>query len=403
MKINKNFRLMMLMAGWAMMSSTAAQASVRDTIDINWGWQFHRGDIKGISQPSGNIQNPHLLDEAMQGCEVVNLPHDFQLYQPWVAPGADERANSKDAANNVKSRLSARGFKEMGIGGGWEMAFIIIGALGFVWLGLWLWIYRRPEDCKHVNKAELEYIQQGIEAEASSAAAQERDKNEEKSIPLSHFLRLPQAWAIFLAKMVTDGVWWFFLFWTPAYISDVYHLKSDNPTAMMLIFVLYAITMLSLYGGKLPTIIMQRTGLNAYDARLKAMFAFTLLPLLTLFAQPLGTISYWFPVILIGLAGASHQAWSANLFSVASDLFPRKAVGTMTGINGMAGGISSYAINKISGHLFDYAAETNMTFLGFEGKPAGYFIIFIYCALAYLAGWCILKALVPHYKPVKIK
>lgn len=107
---------MLLMAGWAMMSSTAAQASVRDTIDINWGWQFHRGDIKGISQPSDNIQNHSLLDEAMQGCEVVNLPHDFQLYQPWVAPGADERANSKDAANNVKSRLSARGFKEMGIG-----------------------------------------------------------------------------------------------------------------------------------------------------------------------------------------------------------------------------------------------------------------------------------------------
>lgn len=116
MKINKNFRLMLLMAGWAMMSSTAAQASVRDTIDINWGWQFHRGEIKGISLPSDNILNSHLLDEAMQGCEVVNLPHDFQLYQPWVAPGADERANSQDAANNVKSRLSARGFKEMGIG-----------------------------------------------------------------------------------------------------------------------------------------------------------------------------------------------------------------------------------------------------------------------------------------------
>lgn len=116
MKTNKNFRLMLLMAGWAMMSSTAAQASVRDTIDINWGWQFHRGDIKGISLPSDNILNSHLLDEAMQGCEVVNLPHDFQLYQPWVAPGADERANSQDAANNVKSRLSARGFKEMGIG-----------------------------------------------------------------------------------------------------------------------------------------------------------------------------------------------------------------------------------------------------------------------------------------------
>lgn len=82
MKINKNFRLMMLMAGWVMMSSTAAQASVRDTIDINWGWQFHRGDIKCISLPSDNIQNPHLLDEAMQGCEVVNLLMTFNSISP---------------------------------------------------------------------------------------------------------------------------------------------------------------------------------------------------------------------------------------------------------------------------------------------------------------------------------
>ena len=196
--------------------------------------------------------------------------------------------------------LLAHWFKEMGIGGGWEMAFIIIGALGFVWLGLWLWIYRRPENCKHVNKAELEYIQQGIEAEASSAAAQERDKNEEKSIPLSHFLRLPQAWAIFLAKMVTDGVWWFFLFWTPAYISDVYHLKSDNPTAMMLIFVLYAITMLSLYGGKLPTIIMQRTGLNAYDARHVRLHPSAL-------AHPLCTASGHHQLLV-----PSHTDWSGR-------------------------------------------------------------------------------------------
>lgn len=144
MKINKNFWLMLLMAGWAMMSSTAAQASVRDTIDINWGWQFHRGDIKGISQPSDNIQNPNLLDEAMQGCEVVNLPHDFQLYQPWVAPAAGERASSKDAANNVKSRLSARGFKEMGIGWyryeltppkGWEGRRVMLDFGGIMLVG----------------------------------------------------------------------------------------------------------------------------------------------------------------------------------------------------------------------------------------------------------------------------
>ena len=281
---------------------------------------------------------------------------------------------------------------------GWEMAFIIIGALGFVWLGLWVFIYKKPEECKGVNKAELAYIQQDEET-LSDSPAEGEDK--ESSIPFAKFLTFPQTWGIFLAKLITDGVWWFFLFWTPAYISDVYGLKTDNPTAMLLIFVLYAITMLSIYGGKLPTIIVNKTGQHPYDARLKAMFIFTLFPLLTLFAQPLGAHSYWFPIILIGLAGAAHQSWSANLFSVGSDLFPKKAVGTMTGINGMAGGISSFLINWISGYLFDYADKTQMHFLGFTGKPAGYFIIFCYCAIAYLLGWILLKAFVPKYKAVQ--
>ena len=277
---------------------------------------------------------------------------------------------------------------------GWEMAFIIIGAIGFVWLGLWVFIYKKPEECKGVNKAELAYIQQDEDAV-------EEEVKDEKAIPFIKFLTFPQTWGIFLAKFITDGVWWFFLFWIPAYISDVYNLKSDNPTAMLLIFVLYAITMLSIYGGKLPTIIVNKTGQHPYDARLKAMFIFTLFPLLTLFAQPLGAHSYWFPIILIGLAGAAHQSWSANLFSVGSDLFPKKAVGTMTGINGMAGGISSFLINWISGYLFDYADKTQMHFLGFTGKPAGYFIIFCYCAVAYLLGWLVLKAFVPKYKAVQ--
>ena len=293
--------------------------------------------------------------------------------------------------------ILARYFKNIGLGNGWEMAFIVIGALGFIWLGFWLFFYHKPEQCKYVNKAELDYIHQD-----NAEEEKKEEKNEDNTpIPFAKFLTFPQTWAIFFAKLITDGVWWFFLFWTPAYISDVYNLPSDNPTAIMLIFVLYAITMLSLYGGKLPTIIINRTGKNPYDARLIAMFIFTLFPLLTLFAQPLGTYSYWFPIILIGLAGAAHQSWSANLFSVASDLFPKKAIGTMTGINGLAGGISSFTINKLSGELFKYADETQMTFLGFEGKPAGYFIIFCYCAVAYILGWTVLKILVPKYKAVK--
>jgi ACS family hexuronate transporter-like MFS transporter len=201
---------------------------------------------------------------------------------------------------------------------------------------------------------------------------------------------------------MTDGVWWFFLFWTPAYISDVYGFSSDTSTAQLLIFVLYAITMLSIYGGKLPTIIMNRTGKDPYAARMQAMFIFALFPLLALFAQPLGNYSYWFPIIIIGIAGAAHQSWSANIYSVVGDMFPKNTIATIVGIGGLAGGIGSVLINMGSGVLFDYAQQTQMSFMGFTGKPAGYFIIFCVCAVAYLLGWCIMKSLVPKYKLVEV-
>ena len=202
---------------------------------------------------------------------------------------------------------------------------------------------------------------------------------------------------------MTDGVWWFFLFWTPAYISDVYHLPSDNPTAQLLIFVLYAITMLSIVGGWLPTFFVDKKGMNPYAGRMRAMLIFAFFPLLALFAQPLGEYSYWFPVIIIGIAGAAHQAWSANIFSTVGDMFPKTAIATITGIGGMAGGVGSFLINKGSGMLFTFAGDTNMTFMGFSGKPAGYFIIFCICAVAYLIGWIVMKTLVPKYKPIVLE
>ena len=199
---------------------------------------------------------------------------------------------------------------------------------------------------------------------------------------------------------MTDGVWWFFLFWTPAYLSDVYGLTSDNPTAQLLLFVLYAITLLSIYGGWLPTYFVDKKGMHPYAGRMKSMFIFALFPLLTLLAQPLGSYSYWFPIIIIGIAGAAHQAWSANIFSTVGDMFPKTTIATITGIGGMAGGIGSFIINKGSGTLFDFSQNTNMIFMGFEGIEAGYFIVFSVCSVAYLIGWIIMKILVPKYKPV---
>ncbi|MEO5917786.1 MAG: MFS transporter [Luteolibacter sp.] len=278
---------------------------------------------------------------------------------------------------------------------GWEAAFVVIGALGFVWMGFWVLMYDKPEVHPRVNAAELTYIRQDMDHDPVLKAGEARAKTSFLAC-----LRYRQTWAFALGKLLTDGVWWFFLFWTPAYLSAVYHIKSSDPAGKWALFTLYAITLLSIIGGWLPSYFVGKKGMNPYAGRMKAMLIFAFFPLLALLAQPLGTYSYWWPVIIIGIAGAAHQAWSANLFSTVGDMFPRKAIATITGIGGMAGGIGAFAINKSSGVLFDYAKKVDMTVLGFKGEEAGYFIIFSFCAVAYLVAWIVMRTLVPHYKPI---
>ncbi len=281
---------------------------------------------------------------------------------------------------------------------GWEMAFIVIGALGFIWMGLWVFLYTSPAKSKYVNAAELAYIEQDGQQEDISEPSEE----EQKKISLWKCFTFRQTWAFIVGKFMTDGVWWFFLFWTPSYLNTQFGIKTSDPLGMALIFTLYAITMLSIYGGKLPTIFINRTGMNPYAARMKAMLIFAFFPLVVLLAQPLGTISPWFPVILIGIGCAAHQSWSANIYSTVGDMFPKSAIASVTGIGGMAGGISSMILQKVAGDLFVYADETQMVFMGFEGKPAGYFIIFCVCSVSYLIGWVIIKMLVPKYEVITL-
>jgi ACS family hexuronate transporter-like MFS transporter len=282
---------------------------------------------------------------------------------------------------------------------GWEMSFIIIGALGFIWMGFWVFMYKKPHEHPLVNKAEWEYINQDTAEERKSNNGQEIIR---RKIGFAECFKYKQTWAFAIGKFMTDGVWWFFLFWTPAYLSSVYGLTSDKSTAQLLLFVLYAITLLSIIGGWLPSYFVDKKGMNPYAGRMRAMLIFAFFPLLALLAQPLGSISYWFPVIIIGISAAAHQAWSANIFSTVGDMFPKSAIATVTGIGGMAGGLGAFMINKGSGVLFDFAEITHMKFMGFEGIKAGYFIIFSICSVAYLIGWSIMKSLVPKYKVISI-
>ncbi|MCP9752017.1 MFS transporter [Ferruginibacter sp. HRS2-29] len=279
---------------------------------------------------------------------------------------------------------------------GWEMAFIIIGSLGFIWMGFWVFIYQKPHVHPKVNEHELKYIQQDDADNISTADGVFVSAS--SKVSFSKALSYRQTWAFAIGKFMTDGVWWFFLFWTPAYLKSVYNLDSTQSAPQ--IFVLYSITLLSIIGGWLPTFFVEKKGMNPYNGRMKAMLIFAFIPLLTLLAQPLGYISVWIPVIIIGIAGAAHQSWSANIFTTVGDMFPKKAIATVTGIGGMAGGIGSFFINKGSGVLFDHAKNTNMKLLGFEGIESGYFIIFAICAVAYLIGWFIMKTLVPKYQPI---
>ena len=278
---------------------------------------------------------------------------------------------------------------------GWEMAFIIIGASGFLWMFFWVFIYKKPHQNPKVNAAELEYIQQDTVNEQVQA---EDDGFKAGSVSYAKAFSYKQTWAFAIGKFMTDGVWWFFLFWTPAYLSSVYGLNSTQSAPQ--IFVLYLITMLSIVGGWLPTYFVEKKGMNPYAGRMKAMLIFAFFPLLALLAQPLGHISVWIPVIIIGIACAAHQSWSANIFSTVGDMFPKKAIATITGIGGMAGGVGSFLINKGSGVLFDYAEKTKMKLFGFEGIESGYFIIFTICSVTYLIGWTIMKTLVPKYQVI---
>ena len=286
---------------------------------------------------------------------------------------------------------------------GWEMAFIIIGALGFVWMGLWSWLYEKPRQNKRVNQAELNYIEQDNDL----AEVQDREtEKEEKTIPFIQCFTFKQTWSFLVGKFMTDGVWWFFLFWAPAYFSDQYGYTSDSGMGIALIFTLYAIvTVLSIGGGYLPKYFVEKRGMNPYLGRMRAMFIFACFPVLGLLAQPLGVYSAWWPAILIGLLGAGHQAWSANLFSTVGDMFPKSTIGTLVGLGTMAGGIGSMSINYGSGYFFKWAAEQGsaFSFFGFDGKPAAYMVVFCICSVAYLIGWFIMKALVPKYKPVVVE
>lgn len=273
---------------------------------------------------------------------------------------------------------------------GWQSTFIGIGAVGFLWLILWFWFYEKPENQKRLLAEELAYIQSDNVAVEIPV---DQEEVKAKRVRWVKLLTYRQTWAFAIGKFMTDGVWWFFLFWLPSYLKAEYGMTGTD--IMIPLGVLYGLTMFGSIGGGWFPMYYIKKGYNAYDGRMKAMLIIAFIPLLVLLAQPLGHISYWVPVILIGIGASAHQAWSANIFTTVSDMFPNITVGSVVGIGGMAGGLGGVVMSKLAGALFDY-------YDGIGDIHTGYSIMFAICAVSYLIAWVIMKALVPKMKLVDL-
>jgi ACS family hexuronate transporter-like MFS transporter len=292
-----------------------------------------------------------------------------------------------NSGSNVGAILAPLTVPWIALHWGWQTAFILIGAIGFLWMFFWIWLYNKPEKQRRLSAAEFEYIKSDNQ---DTVAADEIAGGKEK-VAWFKLLGYKQTWAFVFGKFMTDGVWWFFLFWLPKYLDAQYGMTGTQ--IMLPLAVLYSMTMFGSIGGGWFPVYFIKKGYTPYDGRMKAMFLIALCPLVVLLAQPLGASTFWIPVILIGIGASAHQAWSANIFTTVSDMFPKKAIGSVVGIGGMAGGIGGVLVSKLGGALFDH-------YKALGHIQTGYTIMFAVCAVAYLIAWGVMKALVPKYKPI---
>ena len=274
---------------------------------------------------------------------------------------------------------------------GWQWAFIITGAFGLIWLIFWKVMYDTPDKKLakgQLKQAEYDYILSDKEETTAE------DGSELKKISWFKLLTFRQTWAFFLGKLLTDPVWWFFLFWLPAFLKEQYHLTGTQ-VSFPIALVYTMTTFGSIFGGWLPKRFMEK-GMDANKARKKAMFIYALFPLLVLSAQYLGTFNMWYAVIIIGIAASAHQAWSANIFTTVSDMFPKRAIASVTGIGGMAGAVGGIMIAMVAGLLFDH-------FKAAGDIRVGYGIMFMICSTAYIIAWFVMHLLVPKFKKIELE
>jgi ACS family hexuronate transporter-like MFS transporter len=346
---------------------------------------------------AGRLVFAHIVVRSAFGIgEAGNFPASIKTVAEWFPKR--ERALATgifNSGSNFGAMIAALFVPwcmiQFGDQRGWKMAFILTGATGFLWLFFWFWLYEIPARQKRLSRAEFDYIHVDDEVAPAGGAAEDKGP-----VPWIRLFRHRQAWSFFVGKFMTDGIWWFYLFWLPDYLHKQFGM--DKHQVMLPTFIVYGVAIVgSVGGGSIPMALIKR-GMPVYRARMTAMLLIAVFPLTVLSAQYFGNVAHFgdmasvLAVGVICIAAAAHQAWSANLFTTVSDMFPKQAVGSVTGIGTMAGGIGGVILQKVAGGLTDAFKDT---------PQKAYLVMFIICGLSYLTAWCFIKMLVPRHEPIK--
>ncbi|HEX5172264.1 MAG TPA: MFS transporter, partial [Cyclobacteriaceae bacterium] len=266
---------------------------------------------------------------------------------------------------------------------GWKHVFIVTGSFGFIWLIFWLWLYEIPARSKNLSEDELKLI--------SDDGTNGTITNDDKPVRWFRLFAFPQTWAFVFGKFLIDPIFWFFLFWLPSYFSSAFQLDLKKPSLELMI--IYSATTIGSIGGGYLSSYLIRRGMKPLKARKSVLFVFAILELSIIATQFVTHI--WSAVGLISLAVAVHQAWATNIFTAASDMFPKQAVSSVVGIGGMAGALGGMAFPVLVGYLLDtYKAAGTIS--------TGYNILFTMCGLTYLVTWVIIHLLTRKNQTVSL-
>ncbi len=306
--------------------------------------------------------------------EGGNFPASIKTVTNWFSSGERVFATTLfNSGANVGALVAPATIPFMAAAWGWQSAFIAAGVLGFIWVIFWLRMPKNP-------RVKL--------AEESAALAQAEKEEARASIPWRKLLAYRQSWSLILVRFLTDPIWWFFLFWLPDFFSK--HFGYNIKESALPLIVIYAlVTVLSILGGTLTKFLANR-GWSLNKVRKISMLIFACCVVPVIFVQ---YFDMWTIVAVLGLAGGAHQAWSASVYTLGSDMFPKSDVASITGLSGMAGQIGSV--------LFQTAVGLTLSWFAAQGNAShGYDIIFMVCGSAYLAAFVIFSLIIPNIKMV---